>query len=269
MNAMILSEDDFNRLKQAKMLLENPGFAIKLQNVLGRPIAAGLKMLPEKVQETIQTATNTALRKALGVAIRTLGRKVPPEPRDRRNKALATLSGGFGGMFGIAGLTLELPVTTTIMLRSIAEIAREEGEDLSSPEAQIQCVQVLALGGRAEEDDAADSGYYFARAVLAKEVSDAIRYVTQRGMAEEGAPAIIRFLTGVAARFGIVVSEKVAATVVPVVGAASGAVINNLFIDHFQKMAHGHFTIRRLERTYGAEAVEEAYRSLDVSAKAA
>jgi hypothetical protein len=52
----------------------------------------------------------------------------------------------------------------------------------------------------------------------------------------------------------------VAAQLIPLVGAASGAAINHIFIEHFQNVARGHFTIRRLERTYGAQMVEEAYR---------
>jgi hypothetical protein len=60
----------------------------------------------------------------------------------------------------------------------------------------------------------------------------------------------------------VVVSEKAAAVAVPVLGAACGAAINVLFLDHFQKMAQGHFTVRRLERTYGGEAVKAAYLGL-------
>jgi hypothetical protein len=59
-----------------------------------------------------------------------------------------------------------------------------------------------------------------------------------------------------------VVSEKVAAEAVPIVGAAGGAVINLLFIDHFQNMARGHFIVRRLERAYGAELVRAEYDRL-------
>jgi hypothetical protein len=58
------------------------------------------------------------------------------------------------------------------------------------------------------------------------------------------------------------VSEKVAVEAVPVIGAAGGAAINVLFTGHFQRMAHGHFTVRRLERTYGEAAVREAYEAL-------
>ena len=54
--------------------------------------------------------------------------------------------------------------------------------------------------------------------------------------------------------------EKAAAQAVPAIGAAGGAIINTLFIDHFQDMARGHFIIRRLERKYGKEAVEATYK---------
>ena len=42
---------------------------------------------------------------------------------------LSAASGAAGGAFGLASLPVELPVSTTIMLRSIADIARAEGED--------------------------------------------------------------------------------------------------------------------------------------------
>lgn len=74
-------------------------------------------------------------------------------------------------------------------------------------------MEVLALGGRTREDNAAESGYYLVRALMAREVSEAIRYVAERGIAEQGAPAIVRFLTSVGARFGVVITEKAAATI--------------------------------------------------------
>jgi len=66
----------------------------------------------------------------------------------------------------------------------------------------------------------------------------------------------------VAARFSIPVSEKILAQAVPIVGAVGGAALNTLFIDHFQTVAHGHFTVRRLERLHGEIAVREAYERL-------
>jgi len=49
---------------------------------------------------------------------------------------------------------------------------------------------------------------------------------------------------------------------VPIIGAAGGAFVNFLFISHYQKMAKGHFTIRRLERLYSPEQIESCYRDI-------
>src|ERR1700722_15766104 len=93
----------------------------------------------------IASATSKGLEAALKVALRTL----PSSPRSNSqflHRALATASGAAGGTFGLAALPVELPVSTTIMLRSIADIARSEGEDLSDPETALACVEVFALG---------------------------------------------------------------------------------------------------------------------------
>jgi hypothetical protein len=107
-----------------------------------------------------------------------------------------------------------------------------------------------------------DIGYYSLRALLARSVSEAAQYIAKKGIAEEGAPAIVRLITKIAARFSIPVSEKAAAQSVPVIGAFGGALINTMFIDHFQDISEGHFTVRQLERKYGFEAVKEAYEQL-------
>ncbi|MGB9655552.1 MAG: EcsC family protein, partial [Pseudolabrys sp.] len=44
--------------------------------------------------------------------------------------------------------------------------------------------------------------------------------------------------------------------------ALGGAAINYAFIDHFQSVARGHFTVRRLERKYGKDTVFDAYERL-------
>ena len=82
----------------------------------------------------------------------------------------------------LAALPVELPVSTTIMLRSIADIARSEGEDLSDPETALACVEVFALGGRPGSADASESGYFAVRGMLAKTVTEAARFVAERGL---------------------------------------------------------------------------------------
>jgi EcsC protein family len=159
-------------------------------------------------------------------------------------------------------LPIELPVSTVIMLRSIADIARSEGEDLSDPEAALSCVQVFAMGGRAGSDDASESGYFAVRGMLARSVTEAARFIAERGVIREGAPILVRFITLVASRFGVVVTQKVVAQALPVVGALGGAAVNYAFIEHFQDVARGHFTVRRLERIYGKDLVRTEYERI-------
>ena len=66
-------------------------------------------------------------------------------------------------------------------------------------------------------------------------------------------------MANLASRFGVIVTDKVAAEMVPIFGAFGGASINLLFISHFQAAARGHFIVRRLERKYGEESVRKEY----------
>jgi hypothetical protein len=56
------------------------------------------------------------------------------------------VSGGLGGLFGVLALPIEVPLTTTLMLQSIADIARHYREDLRRPVSRIACQEVFALG---------------------------------------------------------------------------------------------------------------------------
>src|SRR5215813_188455 len=213
-----MSEDDLAALRRAVASLEHPGLAARLTNMVGKPIELIGYALPASASQAITAATTKALEMALEVALRSM-QQAPRAGSQRLHKALATASGAAGGAFGLASLPVELPLSTVIMLRSIAEIARGEGEDLSDPEAALACVQVFALGGRPGSADASDSGYFAVRGVLAKSVTQAARFIAERGLVEEGAPILVRFLTQVASRFGIVVTQKAAAQAIPVLGS--------------------------------------------------
>ena len=256
-----ITELDLADLARAKKLLENPGFIAKAADAVGSPIDRLLHALPEKASTTIQTATRTALEKALKVAVATLSGKSGHEPSNIWHKVAAFATGAAGGAFGLASLPIELPVTTTIMLRSVADIARSKGEDLSTPEAALACIEVFALGATTK-NDASESAYYAVRIALARSVSQAAEYLAGKAAIEEGAPAVVRLIATVAERFGVVVAEKAAAELVPILGAVGGAAINVAFMDHFQDSAEGHFTVRNLERKYGTEAVRAAYDKL-------
>lgn len=257
-----MNEADRRRLEEAALLLENPGLVAKLADRVGQPINWAMKQLPGSASAMIRSATESAIRKALSVAVSTINRKRHVEPSRWSHRFAVAATGGAAGLFGLPALAIELPVSTVLMLRSIADIARSEGEDLDSLDARLACLEVFALGGSREVRDAAESGYYAVRIALTRALAEAGEFIAERGLVEEGAPVVLRLVARIAARFGVVVSEKTAAQAVPVVGAAGGAAINVLFMNHFQAMARGHFIVRSLERKWGAETVRTEYEKI-------
>lgn len=263
---MPLSAAEIRDLHRAKQLLEHPSLAVKLTNLIGTPIEKAMAILPKRASALVNDATAKSLRAALRVAVVTMRKR--PRPASRlAHKALAVGSGAAGGFFGLPALAIELPLSTTIILRSIADIARSEGEDLSRPEARLACVEVFAFGGASRGDDAAETGYFAVRSALTYAVAEAAQFIAEKGIIEEGAPVLVRLVAQIASRFSVAVSEKVAAQAVPVVGAMGGAAVNALFVSHFQAMATGHFIIRRLERSHGLEDVRRAYVHIDLLAE--
>ncbi len=195
-----LGEADLAALRAAITTLEKPSLAARLAGLAGAPLEMIGRVLPEAVTDTVAQAAEGAIRVSLRTALATLPRGGTPAdaavpvpaspslraraldllgrfpPGDRGHKALAALSGALGGAFGLSTLAVELPVSTTLMLRSIAEIAQREGEDLGTPEAALACMQVFALGGRTGDPKAVESGYFAVRAALAHAMADAARY---------------------------------------------------------------------------------------------
>lgn len=303
-----ISTEDAETLKMAHHLLQNPGLVAKLSNLIGEPIEAGLKSLPESVTKVITAAVEKAIHAALHVALKTMDYETPEnngEPKEPNwlqraaskassvvggafgsetaaapddiasppkasnfwHKAASAASGAVGGAFGLPAIAIELPISTTIMMRSIADIARSEGENLSEKEAQLECVTVLGLGGTSKKDDGADVGYFAVRQAMASAVTDAAAFLA-KGNTDTAAPALVQLIKQITQRFGVVVGDKAAAQLVPIIGAASGAAINTLFMNHFQDMAHGHFTVRRLQRKYGDSFIRAEFEKLTLLAKA-
>ncbi len=262
---MQFEPQDLNDLQLAKSLLENPGLAARLTGMLGTPLERGLAMLPKGWGSQVNALAQTALLKASDAALRSLRDQPGSKAHKRWHTMGVAASGAAGGFFGLAGLAVELPITTTVMLRSIADIARSEGESLAQADTRHACIEVFALGGPTPEDDALESGYFAVRAALATSISEATRHIATRQLSSEGAPVLVRLISTVASRFGVQVTEKAAAQTVPALGAAGGAAINTLFINHFQDMAQGHFIVRRLERRYGKEEVRHVYSQLPAS----
>jgi hypothetical protein len=247
-----LPEDALRDLRAAFAALENPSLAARLAALAGMPVEALRARLPAALQGGLDGAVRAALQLAMGTALRSGPAVVPlPVPASWFHRGMAAASGAIGGAFGLPGTLLELPVSTTILLRQVAAVADAQGEDLAVPEAAAECLKVFALGGSSAADDAAESGYFAVRLALAEALKGAV-----------GRTILPGFVAAVAARFVGPMGLKLSAQAAPVLGAAAGAAVNIAFLEHFRAVAQGHFTLRRLERTHGPRRVRAAWDAL-------
>ena len=256
-----MSSDDLETLKRAVEVLETTSFAGRVTNALGRKVALIGNVIPEDFRDRASEAAKAALQAAMSAALSSLKTNALPSSSLFHTAAIAA-TGAAGGALGLAALPIELPASTILMLRAIADAARVEGEELSDPQTALACLEVFALGGRTQADDHLDHSYFLVRALLAESVSEASRHIMTKGLTDGSSPVIVKLLSKIAARFGVVVSQKFAAQAIPVIGAVGGAAVNVAFLQHFEEIAKAHFAVRRLERVYGPELVRSEYERL-------
>jgi hypothetical protein len=255
-----LSRAHHKALIRAVDALENANFAARIADYAGAPINKVVRLLPRPASLSLSRAVEAAMHKCLKTAIGSLDH-VPARPATFLSNAIAGFTGGVSGFFGLPALMVELPLTTTIMMRAIAEIARHNGENLDTLEARLACLQVFALGSR-NSAVRTDLGYFAARTLLARLSGNAAAYLVERGAQELSGVALNSLMAEIVSRFSIIVSDRIAAGALPVVGAVGGATINVIFMNHFQQIAKGHFTVRRLEREYGVDTVRVHYAEI-------
>jgi len=261
-------------LREAAAYLEAPTWLMTVANAVGQPIQ---KLANSVVPARVAEVGNQVLRRVLDAAMGTVHRGTDETTFEQAyqssgwtglwHRVAATVTGGVGGAFGLAGLAVELPVTTSILFRSISSIAGDFGEDLNAAESRLECLTVFSHGSFGATENAMDASYITARIGMASLVRDAAQVVTSQGakgisemLAHGAAPVLSSFLNRIASRFNVVVSQKLLAQSVPIIGIATGAAVNNAFAGHFNSVARYHFGIRKLERQFGQEAVHDAYR---------
>lgn len=273
----VLNELDFADLRLAKSNLENIGSIMKGINKVGSSIESGINYLPEKQQKWLSKNVSNILFKILKSNIKTIeNNKTFNTSSDSTFKAIVGLSGigsGFFGSFNILGSSIfisELYFSTRIMMRSILEIARREGEDIYDIDTQLACIQVFALGGNSTAENTANSPYYSTRKAMAKALDDANDYLKKYGVKEikemsmYNTNPVLMMIGLIATRLTIQITEKFISRAVPIVGAASGGALNYLYIEHYQKIAKGHFVVRRLERENNKDVVQDAYNTIKI-----
>ncbi|GHD99415.1 hypothetical protein U879_08850 [Defluviimonas sp. 20V17] len=210
-------------------------------NLLGSQVEKRVEALPDAVKDRIETVVEGALRRVYGLAGRTLGQGAgTAEPGHR---SAAVLTGAIGGFGGLPSALAELPVTVTLIFRAIQKIAASYGYDPADPSVRLECLQVFGAGSPLHRDDGVNTSFLGARVAIT-------------------GPALNRVLATVAPRVSVVLSEKLAAQAVPLLGAVAGAGINYAFLRYYQEMAHVRFGLRRLEdRGHDRAQVLAAFRA--------
>jgi len=258
---MVIIGEDLADLERAKALLEKDSAAVKLATVFGDLAESIVRRFPRKHRRQIENACLVGLEKSWEFSLTTLSAPGIPPESEKKHRRYAILSGAIGGM-GVATLFAELPVTTVIMMRAVADIAKSEGEDFRQFDTRIACLQIFALGSDSFQKTGDKTGYYSSRSLLEQPLNESTRYIVKKGTAGMGAPFAVQLIAKIAARYQTWLSARSAAAAVPIAGAAMGAGINIVYLNYLHDKAQGHFIVRRLEKKYGSDVVEQEYTAV-------
>lgn len=268
MTTLASNKTDHDALVHAIALLNSPSLTAKLADLAGAPLEAMLRKLSPEMRAKVNGTVAEALGKAADAALWTMDDAPGSGASTVLHKLGAAASGAIGGFFGFAALLVEIPVSITIMMRAVADVARAEGFSLADDDTRAGCVQIFGM----ESGKAHVPGHqYFAakealRQIMGLTAAELSATAARNFTTQEAAGWLVKLVEAVAARLGVAITEKVAAQLVPVIGAVTGAAINALFTDHYQDMAKAHFTLKRLDRKYGEAALKEALAALPATA---
>ncbi|QYK41246.1 MAG: EcsC family protein [Paracoccaceae bacterium] len=209
------------------------GPVMALMNRLGGQVEDQLSNLPPVWRDRIETATLAALSRAVMVA--QLGRHAP-RTGPAGAPVLAALTGAAGGAGGIATAIAELPLTITLILHAILREAAALGFDPDDPGIRAEALRVMAQGSPLASDDGINTALIGARLTLT-------------------GPAMHKLIATLAPGLAAVLTRKLAAQAVPVLGAVTGAALNTAFLRSYRDLAHVRFGLLRLAEIHGAGRV--------------
>ena len=270
-----LSDEDFQELEKiAQYEIGSGSFLVSATTKIGEVAAAAV---PDWVTSALEKVLVPILMTASGVVAKThvdgdeeswigwLGSNLSGE---WFHKIASAVSGAIGGSAGLPTAMAEIGVSTALILRSIQDVARSYGQDLSDPMTLAECVAVLGRGGPSKDDDDADVAYWTMRAGLKKAVTPGLvlKVVNSEAAQKAAASATIQQMLNSAdfkkilERYGIVSLEVFAEKAVPVLGAVLGAFTNYQFTSYYQSMAHVVYRLKPIEERYEEGQVDACYQ---------
>ena len=207
------------------------GPLMKFANYAGTKIESIMEKLPDGFEIEVQKVLKTALEKAYDTSDALSASSFTPIVPNYFHKVAATVSGAVGGVAGLPGAVVELPITITTMFSSFQKIAEGYGFDRTDPETKLECIKVFTMGGPLNSDQDVDLSFATARLGLSGQtVSSLISAASQK--------------------LAVMVTQKLGSQTVPIIGALTGATLNYTFISYYEEMAHIRFNLKKLKTEY-------------------
>ena len=241
-----ISDQDRMKLQDAALqFLAARGFGIKILNMVGRNVEGFAIRMAKRFggdwPERLDALAADALWGLLSVSTGGMRGKSALGPRTGSYRMAAAGSGAITGFMGGPAAFADIPLTTAVIFRSIAAIAQAHGEDIDDFDTKRACLEVFAFGGTKDDMDDVDISYWSVRGSLSH-------------------ASVGYFMKSITSRWSVLASQQAVSSMIPIAGAVTGAGVNYLFADYFQKMAEVHFTLREVERHYGdADAVRACF----------
>ncbi len=158
------------------------------------------------------------------------------------NTTMIAASGGAGGAGGGMATIAELPVTIGIIFRSMQRIARQYGRDPDDDTTRQICLAIFLTGD-----------------VILRETEDSYELIGIRMLLQE---KLQSFITRMVPNLLMKLSPKLASP--PVIGAATGSVINIIYVRYHEVLVHVYFQLADLASEFGPEAaIAEFLRQTD------
>lgn len=218
------------------------GPLLKVISFAGTRAEGLMAHIPEAMRDRIEDLTAFGLRRCYAAAnIARTSTRLPKSGR-HGHRIAAVLSGGAGGLGGLASAVVELPATVSIFFAAIQKVAVEHGFDPNDETVRLECLRVFGSGTPLEEDDGVNTAFLASRLAMT-------------GIGAQG------MIAAIAPRMAAVLSQKLAAQTVPILGAVTGATVNLAFITYYQELAHVRFGLLRLAQAHPEGEVMRAFRA--------
>lgn len=239
------NEDGSFAKRIAKDYLNASGLGMDMMMAVGGGAESLFNHVPESLLGPMNRAVGKALEKALCAADKS--RKATGNAARRVERYLPGITGALGGLTGLPGAFVDVPVTITVILRGVLDEAENLGFSPDEDEVRKEALRVFSMGGPFSEDDGADMALIVTKASMTGQ--------TVSGLLQAAIP-----------RLASALGPKLMAQSVPLIGAVSGAAINTIFASYYREMARVRFAIMResLDRGVSQQTVaEEVAKEVD------